>query len=1642
MSRNFSRLSVLFGCFLAFTATSHAAQTAVNIAAGSGGFTLQIVAGEVWSWGNNGSGQLGDGTFVNHGIAEKVPGLSSVVAVAAGGSHSLALKTDGTVWAWGGNSSGQLGDGTFNFNPIPTQVPGLTGMNAIAAGQNHSLALKSDGTVWAWGGNFNGQVGDNTSGNVRLVPTAVSTAGGLTGVIAIAAGLNHSLAIKTGGGVWAWGQNTNGQVGDGTSGNNKIVPTSISLATCTAGAATAIAGGNAHSLAVVGGVVCAWGLNGSGQLGDNSITQRTAPVATNTLTGITAVAGGGNHSLAVKGDGTVWAWGSNFNGQLGDTTTTDQHVPVQSFGITNAIEIAAAGGYSVARLSSPADSLLTWGVEGALGDGIVNIRAVPIQISGFPATVTQASAGNGHTLALLTSGAVWGLGSNSNGQLGDNSTTRRLTPVQASGLTANVTAIEAGNLHSLARKNDGSVWAWGGNNNGQLGNNTTTQQLVPVQVLGVGGSGFLSNIVGISASGTNNFSLAVDNAGAVYAWGFNGTGQLGDNTSTQRTVPVQVVGVGNVGFLTAISAVAAGNNHSLALKNDGTVYAWGNNGNGQLGIGTVDTNPHFSPVQVPGLTGVVAIYAGNQSSFALKGDGSVWAWGSNNADPDSFQQPAPAPQGLPPVLSLAAGNSYALFKVQIGGISWVGGWGQNNSGQLGTGTFDFSNGGVPALGFGGKTVNSISANSHSLAVMTDGTLWGWGLDNNGQLGDQPTIFQKTPTAPVSRTAPDLTITKSHSSEPGAGSQYSYTITVKNVGGSTMNGSIVVNDTLPAGMSFASGVGAGWACGAVTGGASCTNANAGGLAAGASSVIALSANSTALMFPDQFNLATVSTPGGGDVHALNNVTGNETGLSTLTTVSLTPAPSPNPSTFGQSVSVNATVTPLAATGTVVFVDSKDSGALLGTAALIGGHAHVDSIMLPAGPRQLLAAFLPDSNTPYSFSFAAPTLQVVNAVPSASLAAFPSNLVLGGSKTGYLVANADFNNDGKMDIAVVDAGSQKVIIYLGNGNGGFTPSAGGPFSTGSSPVAIVAVDLNRDNKTDLVLANQGGANAVTVLLGNGAGGFAPAPGSPFGVGFNPTALAVSDLNDDGTLRVAVVGLTSTQFAKLKHGTVGSTGFFFVNTFPLPSGSRTGVASADFNGDGVFDLAESETAGTIGVDLKDPNGGYIAHTTFPSSLPHPQGIVAADVDGNGKTDLIVWDATGIEIMFGNGSGGFTEAGGSPFVPGPGAITGINSVQVGDFNGDGKVDLFVVRTPTSTGKGEMRVLLGNGAGGFASANPAGYAAASSSLVNAIVGEFNGDGRTDVAVTDPGNDAVVILRGVAPRVASKVGIWRPNLFNMVSEDVDGNIAWDSPPDQANFFGATGDTVIFGDWDGSGKTKMGIFRITNGAAMFALDLNGNGAWDPGIDQFGFFGQPGDIPIVGDWTGDGKSKIGVYRPTTGLFALDVNGNLNFDGGVDRTGKFGAGGDTPIVGDWTGSGVFRVGTFKNGLWSLDVDNTLTISAGDSFGVFGANGDTPLLGDWNGDGKTKVGIYRATGGIFGLDINGNLTFDGLDKGGVLGPGGAGVTPVVGDWDGTGITRVGIFYGLGYWALDINGNVVWDAGIKWGALGAAGDTAVVGKW
>jgi len=220
--------------------------------------------GTVWTWGDNQHGQLGDGTATDRTTPVQVQGLTGVVAIAGGSYHSLALKSDGTVWAWGSNSSGQLGNGTTTKSYTPMQVQGLTGVVAIAAGGKHSLALKSDGTVWAWGDNWYGQLGNGTTTN-RFTPVQVQ---GLTGVVAIAGGYYHTIALKQDGTVWTWGYNWYGQLGDGTSSPHRTTPVQVQGLT----GVVAIAGGYYHTVALKqDGTVWTWGSDSYGQLGDGRL---------------------------------------------------------------------------------------------------------------------------------------------------------------------------------------------------------------------------------------------------------------------------------------------------------------------------------------------------------------------------------------------------------------------------------------------------------------------------------------------------------------------------------------------------------------------------------------------------------------------------------------------------------------------------------------------------------------------------------------------------------------------------------------------------------------------------------------------------------------------------------------------------------------------------------------------------------------------------------------------------------------------------------------------------------------------------------------------------------------------------------------------------------------------------------------------------------------------------------------------------------------------------------------------------------------------------------------------------------------------------------------------------------------------------
>ncbi|ETR69177.1 MAG: regulator of chromosome condensation RCC1 [Candidatus Magnetoglobus multicellularis str. Araruama] len=342
----------------------------------------------------------------------------------------------------------------------------------IDAGFVFSIALKDDGTVWAWGSNSSGNLGDGTT-IYRSNPVQVIE---LSNVISITAGSNHSLAIKNDGSVWSWGFNCSGQLGDGTNSDKKFpvkVPGLTNVCMIDAGIH--------YSLALkMDGTVWAWGSNSYGQLGDGSTQNSFSPIKVSELSNVIMLAAGACHAFALKDDGTVWAWGNNGSGRLGDGTKIHRSKPVQVVSLSNIIMFSANSFHSLALDID--GTVWAWGNNGSgrLGDGTTQNSYNPIPVPGLSNIVT-ITGGYAHSLALKNDGTVWVWGYNNHGQLGDGTHTTKNTPVQLPEFT-NVKMLDCADFHSLALKDDCSVWAWGHNAFGQLGDGTTISKKRPVKV--------------------------------------------------------------------------------------------------------------------------------------------------------------------------------------------------------------------------------------------------------------------------------------------------------------------------------------------------------------------------------------------------------------------------------------------------------------------------------------------------------------------------------------------------------------------------------------------------------------------------------------------------------------------------------------------------------------------------------------------------------------------------------------------------------------------------------------------------------------------------------------------------------------------------------------------------------------------------------------------------------------------------------------------------------------------------------------------------------------------------------------------------------------------------------------------------------
>lgn len=752
----------------------------------------------VLCWGKNTTGQLGNLSLINN--ANPVPVSKFVnsaatyvyhesnraVAVSAGGNHTCAIGPYGELRCWGRNDKGQLGDGSTSYRTTPTEPPVFgNGILQVSAGGLHSCTVDYRGWAYCWGDNQYGQLGDFSTSN-RSTPSLVSG----DNARAIAAGSRHTCSITTQSGVQCWGANDVGQLGDGS---NVQRTSPVTIFAPDSGIASISAGGDTTCVLMVNGAIKCWGSNANGELGIGVIGgSRNVPTDVPQFAGggAVGVSVGTGFVVALLPDSTSVAWGSAASGRLANNATTGNFpLPVQTlgalgngnlrlavndtfplpftlqsrFGVGRG-EVVESNPVTVSGIASPATVTVTGGLisinggtyfagPGSIANGgTVRVRitasmnfdtlsVATLNIGGQTASfqvrtrrnpadalVTPAIAlGENFTLILSSNGLVYAAGYNGTRQMGNGSTLNATAHAPVAGLT-NIRRIAAGGNHALALRADGTVVAWGYNAAGQLGGaGAANSSGYPTPVA------LLTGVAEITAG--QNHSLALKSDGTLWAWGLNSEGQLGTGNTVSSATPVQV--------LTGVMAVAAGARHTLAIKTDGTLWTWGANEAGQLGSG--NTTPRSTPAQVGVITNWIAIAAGSAHSLSLRADGTVYAWGANGKGQlgdGTFSEFTPTfIFGLSAIAAIAAGADHSLA-LRVGGIAYS--WGANEASQLGDGLTASRN--APfQIPNQGNLIAIAGGGAHSAALTRFGEVLVWGRNDDGQIGNR---------TPGTRTGPE------------------------------------------------------------------------------------------------------------------------------------------------------------------------------------------------------------------------------------------------------------------------------------------------------------------------------------------------------------------------------------------------------------------------------------------------------------------------------------------------------------------------------------------------------------------------------------------------------------------------------------------------------------------------------------------------------------------------------------------------------------------------------------------------------------------------------------------------------------------------------------------------------------------------
>lgn len=758
--------------------------------------------GTVWSWGYNLYGQLGLGDSVNRLVPNLIvtdyvgAEFKNITAIAGGGlfnnpfhySFSLALKSDGTIWSWGLNSYGQLGLGnTFDTN-MPTKIDTNSNWITMNAGGFHAIAQKQDGTLWTWGRNDFGQLGLGYTSPLTASITVPTRIENDTDWVAIAAGAHHTISLKSNGKIWSWGLNSVGQLGLGNT-TNSWTPTQIGNYSDWSKIDT----GEYHTIGLrTNKTLWTWGYNNYGQLGLANTTNSWTPTAVGNNSDWFSVSGGGSHTISIKTNRTLWTWGLNFSGQLGLGNTTNSWAPIQ-VGIESDWSIINAG-YEYSLGIKNNKTLWAWGggssiyTYGQLGVGDTINRNTPTLVN-LSIPYTTISSLTGSVISLSRIDVSW-IAEPANedgfkierkiseagtyqeiGTVGQDVSSWADTTVSGgiyyyyrvcafnnfgNGLYSNELGlatsgnwfiVAAGGSHTMHLKADGTLWTWGLNAKGQLGLNDITERLTPTQV------GNQSNWIGADSdwfriAGGGGYTTCIKTDRTLWAWGVNGMGQLGLNDTISRTTPA------NVGNDSDWSRVAAGRNtsiqapsHTIGLKTDRTLWAWGYNNSGQLGLGDTTPTSRTTPTKLNNDTDWVAIAGGDYHTISLKSNGKLWAWGDNSSGQLGLSDTVvdcwtPTQVGTESDWNAIAAGSAHTISLKTDRTLWT--WGDNGFGQLGL-SDTMVNSWIPIqVGTESDWLTIAAGTSHTMSLKTNRTLWTWGYNNYGQLGLGDTLDRWTP----------------------------------------------------------------------------------------------------------------------------------------------------------------------------------------------------------------------------------------------------------------------------------------------------------------------------------------------------------------------------------------------------------------------------------------------------------------------------------------------------------------------------------------------------------------------------------------------------------------------------------------------------------------------------------------------------------------------------------------------------------------------------------------------------------------------------------------------------------------------------------------------------------------------------------